>query len=83
MASKLARQMALKKKLEEEYREANERMNDRLSLSRPRKYYPMSFDLNADLRYKPIETRRNTKIIIEEEPSPQEDPQLTEEREVK
>ena len=78
MATKLARQMALKKKLEDEYKQANERLNDRLSLSGPRKYFPMSFDLSSDLRYKPLETRPRNKIILEEEPSIQEVPQLNE-----
>ena len=82
MATKLERQMALKKKLEEEYREANERLNDRISLSRPRKYYPMSFDLSTDLKYKPLEMRRRVpQVISEEEPTVQEVTQLNVQRE--
>ena len=68
MSTKLARQMALKKKIQEEYRAAKERMNERMSLSGPRKYYPMSFDLSSEPQYKPIEIRCRNQVIIEEEP---------------
>ena len=82
MATKLARQMALKKKIQDEYKEAKERMDERMSLSGPRKYYPMSFDLSSEhLQYKPVEMRRRNQVIIEEEPSVQEVQQLTEENE--
>ena len=82
MATKLARQMALKKKIQEEYKEAKERMEERMSLSGPRKYYPMSFDLSSEhLQYKPVEMRRRNQVIIEEEPSAQEVQQVTEQKE--
>ena len=81
MATKLARQMALKKKLQDEYREAKERMNDRLSLSGPRKYYPMGFDLSSH-QYQPTEIRCRNPVIIEEELTVQEDQHLSEQREV-
>ena len=81
MSTKLARQMALKKKLQEEYREAKERMEERMSLTGPRKYYPMSFDLSSDHQYKPVEIRPRNTVIIEEDPSVQEVQQLAEQRE--
>ena len=81
MTTKLARQMALKKKLEEEYREAKERMHDRMSLTGPRKYYPMSFDLSAEHQYKPTEIRRRNQVIIEEEAPVEEVQELPEQRE--
>ena len=57
MATKLARQMALKKKLEEEYREANERLNESMKLSRAKKYVAMSFDLEYLPKHPVIELR--------------------------
>merc|ERR1712156_772168 len=53
MASKLARQMALKKRLEEEYKQANERLND-VAKIKTRKYHPMSFDFDSKPRYDPF-----------------------------
>ena len=67
MATKLARQMALKKKLEEEYRQANEILNDRSKLTPNRKYHPMQFDFDAKSRYSPIEIRGRRSVFVEEE----------------
>ena len=65
MATKLARQMALKKKLEEEYRQANERLNDR-SLT-TRKYYPMKFNLDAAVKYSPVTIRKRNIVTTDTE----------------
>ena len=67
MATKLARQMALKKKLEEEYRLANEILNDRSKLTPIRKYHPMQFDFDAKSRYSAIEIRGRRSVFVEEE----------------
>ena len=67
MATKLARQMALKKKLEEEYREANERLNESLKLSRARKYHSMSFDFDYQPKHSIVEIRERNMIQVEEE----------------
>lgn len=64
MATKLARQMALKKKLEEEYRLANEKMNQKVTP--PKRYHSMQFDFDAKPRYPPIEIRARRSVIIEE-----------------
>ena len=62
MATKLARQMALKKKLEEEYRLANEKMNQKVTPIK--KYHSMQFDFDAKPRYPPIEIRSRRSVII-------------------
>ena len=64
MATKLARQMALKKKLEEEYRLANEKMNQKVTPTK--RYHSMQFDFDAKPRYPPIEIRSRRSVIIED-----------------
>lgn len=64
MATKLARQMALKKKLEEEYRLANEKLNQKVTPTK--RYHAMEFDFDAKPRYPPIEIRSRRSVIIEE-----------------
>ena len=64
MATKLARQMALKKKLEEEYRLANEKMNQKVTPTK--RYHSMQFDFDAKPRYPPVEIRARRSVIIEE-----------------
>jgi len=64
MATKLARQMALKKKLEEEYRLANEKMNQKVTPTK--RYQSMQFDFDAKPRYPPVEIRARRSVIIEE-----------------
>ena len=64
MATKLARQMALKKKLEEEYRLANEKLNQKVTPTK--RYHSMQFDFDAKPRYPPIEIRSRRSVIIED-----------------
>ena len=64
MATKLARQMALKKKLEEEYRLANEKLNQKVTPTK--RYHSMQFDYDAQPRYPPIEIRSRRSVIIED-----------------
>ena len=68
MASKLARQMALRKRLEEEYKQANERLND-VAKMKTRKYHPMTFDLDSKPRYDPVQLRgsRMIEAVIDED----------------
>ena len=70
MATKLARQMALKKRLEEEYRLANEKLNQKVTPIK--RYHSMEFDFDAKPRYPPIEIRARRSVIIEEDETSKE-----------
>jgi len=70
MATKLARQMALKKKLEEEYRLANEKLNQKVTPIK--RYHSMQFDFDAKPRYPTIEIRARRSVIIEEDETSKE-----------
>ena len=71
--------MALKKKLEKEYQEANERLNERSSYVK--KYHPMKFDNDSRQKYSPVAIRR--KHVQHQDDDDEEDLKAVEEERLK